>query len=127
MTQNEKKNQTIDARQAKQKAALIEQLKKTPIVKIACDKVGLARSTFYRWQDEDKEFGKAADMAIVEGKLLINDMSEYQLLSLIQEKNPSAIRYWLQYHHPDYMSKGRMEQQGDDSNIKVILLHDDQD
>lgn len=124
---DEKAQETIQARQAKQKEELISQLKKTPIVKIACDKSGISRATYYRWQDEDEEFRKAADMAIVEGKLLINDMSEYQLLALIQEKNPSAVRYWLQNHHEDYMSPGRKKETDSAKTPTVIVLHDDED
>lgn len=123
MTTDKQEN---DSRQDKQKTLVLEQLKKTPIIKVACERSGIPRATLYRWQQEDEEFRKSIDMAIIEGRLMINDMSEYQLLALIQDRNPSIIRYWLEKHHPDYMKKGQEEELMDD-NPSVIILHDDED
>lgn len=79
------------------KDLVIDMLRKTPIIQIACEKVGIARATFYRWKKEDEKFSKATDEAIAEGEELINDVSESQLISLIKEKNFSAIRFWLNH------------------------------
>ena len=84
---------------------MIEQLKKTPVVQIACEKTGIARSTFYRWKEEDKEFAKEADQALAEGVGLVNDMAESQLLSAIRDRNISAIFYWLNHRHSAYSNK----------------------
>lgn len=84
---------------------MLEQLKKTPVVQIACEKVGVARSTFYRWKDEDPKFAKEADEALAEGVSLINDMAESQLLSAIRDRNISAIFYWLNHRHSAYSNK----------------------
>lgn len=84
---------------------MVEQLKKTPVVQIACEKVGVARSTFYRWKDEDPKFAKEADEALAEGVSLINDMAESQLLSAIRDRNISAIFYWLNHRHSAYSNK----------------------
>jgi predicted DNA-binding transcriptional regulator AlpA len=89
----------------KEKQLLIEQLKKTPIVQIACERVGVGRATYYRWRKEDEEFKKTTDEAIIEGETLITDMSESQLISLIRDKNFPAIQLWLRSHHPKYTSK----------------------
>jgi len=92
-------------RKDKTKEIVIEQLKKTPIVQIACERAGVARATYYRWKKENKEFAKAADDAILEGEMLITDMSETQLITLIKEKNFSSIQLWLRHHHPKYTNK----------------------
>lgn len=84
---------------------MLEQLKKTPVVQIAVEKVGISRSTFYRWKEEDKEFAKEADQALVEGVALVNDMAESQLLSAIRDRNISAIFYWLNHRHSAYSNK----------------------
>jgi len=89
----------------KEKQLLIEQLKKTPIVQIACERVGVGRATYYRWRKEDEEFKKTTDEAIIEGKMLITEQSESQLISLIRDKNFPAIQLWLKSHHPKYTSK----------------------
>ncbi|MDD5527550.1 MAG: hypothetical protein PHO56_01060 [Patescibacteria group bacterium] len=89
----------------KEKQLFLEQLKKTPIVQIACEKTSLSRATYYRWRQADSEFTKATDEAIFEGGLLINDMAESQLISAIRDKNFSAIVYWLKHHHPTYANR----------------------
>lgn len=81
---------------------MIEQLKKTPIVQIACEKVGLARATYYRWYKKNKKFAKEADEALAEGIKFLNDFAESQLLMAIKNQNLTAITYWLNHRHPAY-------------------------
>ncbi len=88
-----------------EKQLLIEQLKKTPIVQIACEKTSIGRTSYYRWRKEDEEFSKQADEAIIEGALLINDMAESQLVTAIKDRNMPAITFWLKHHHPTYGTK----------------------
>lgn len=88
-----------------QKALLLEQLKKTPIVQIACEKLGISRMTYYRWRKEDPRFSKESDLAISEGSMLINDMAESQLMSAIRDKNMTAIIFWLKHHHATYTDR----------------------
>lgn len=89
----------------KEKELLIEQLKKTPIIQLACERTSISRATYYRWRKEDQQFAKNADGALIEGILLVNDMAESQLMSAIREKNMTAIIYWLRHHHPSYANK----------------------
>lgn len=86
----------------KQKQALIEQLRKTPIVHIACEKTGIGRATYYRWRKEDKKFEKASDEALEEGSSFVSDIAESQLMSAIKDRNLTAIIFWLKHHHPQY-------------------------
>lgn len=86
----------------KEKSEFIEQLKKTPIIQVVCEKLGVGRATFYRWKSEDKEFAKQVDEAFTHGKLLINDLAESQLISSVKDKSMYAITYWLRHHHPEY-------------------------
>lgn len=96
---------TIEKRQSKNKTQLLEILKKTPIVQIACEKAGVGRATYYRWRKEDSEFAEASDQALLDGSLLVNDMAESQLMSAIKDKNMTAIIFWLKHHHPAYLTK----------------------
>lgn len=100
-----KKKTAIQVRQEQEKGVLLEQLKKTPIVQIACEKVGTGRTTYYRWRKEDEEFCKEADSALKEGKSLVNDMAESQLLTAIRDGNLTAIIFWLKNQHKDYMTR----------------------
>lgn len=86
----------------KEKLEFIEKVKKTPIIQVVCEKLGVGRATFYRWKLEDKEFSKQVDEAFMHGKLLINDLAESQLISSVKDKSMQAITYWLRHHHPEY-------------------------
>lgn len=102
---SEKIKRTIAVRIVRDKTALLEQLKKTPILQLACEKIGIARATAYRWKDADPEFAKALGAALLEGKLLVNDVAESQLMAAIRERNMTAIVFWLKHHHPSYTTK----------------------
>lgn len=99
------KELSIQQRQEQEKSILIEQLKKTPIVQIACEKTGTGRTTYYRWRKENQEFAKEADVALKEGKSLVNDVAESQLLGAIREGNMTAIIFWLKNHHNEYATR----------------------
>ena len=83
----------------------LDELRKVPIVQVACEKTGLSRNSVYRWRKEDKTFAKKMDESLAEGIALVNDMSESQLLTLIKEKNYSAISFWLRHRNDNYKNK----------------------
>ena len=86
------------------KELLLKQLKKMPVVELACQKANVGRTTYYRWR-KNKKFAQEADTAIIEGEILITDMSESQLISMIRDKNFQAVQLWLRHHHPKYSNK----------------------
>lgn len=100
------------------KKLLLEQLKKIPIVQIACEKTDIGRATYYRWRNEDAEFAKAADEAISDGVSIINDMAESQLLTNIKNGNMTAILYWLKHRHKAYST--RVEIEGTINNLHEL-------
>jgi len=87
------------------KKILIEQIKKTPVIQVACEKVGVSRATYYRWKKNDPKFAEKADIALNEGSQIINDMAESQLISAIKEGNLTGIIFWLKNHHKTYSPK----------------------
>lgn len=97
--------EAIAVRQERQKELIVEQLRKTPIVQIACEKVDISRATYYRWRKDDKDFARAADEAIHSGVQLVNDMAESQLLAAIRDQNMTAIIFWLKSRHPAYTTR----------------------
>lgn len=96
---------TIKSRQDKLKEAFLEQLKRTPTIETACQKVTVARSTVYRWIRENKKFEKQVDDSLNEGRTFMSDIAENQLFSLIGEKKIEAIRLYLSTHNPRYGNK----------------------
>lgn len=87
------------------KKILIEQIKKTPVIQVACEKVGVSRATYYRWRKSDPKFADKAEIALNEGSQMINDMAESQLISAIKEGNLTGIIFWLKNHHKQYSPK----------------------
>lgn len=92
-------------KKAKTKDLFLEQLKKVPIVQVACEKVNLSRNTIYRWRKEDKNFYQEMETALAEGEALVNDMTESQLLTLIREKNWPAMSFWLKHRNPKFRER----------------------
>ncbi len=102
---DKKYQKTIEKRLSEDKKRLLENLKQVPIISVACQKLGIGRSSFYRWKSEDKLFSKEADKALAEGRRLINDLAESQLINAIKEQNMTGIIYWLRNNHPGYADR----------------------
>ncbi len=89
----------------KVKNNFLVELRRIPIIQVACEKCGVSRNSVYRWKNQDKEFSAEMEKALEEGEALVNDMSESQLLSLIKEKNWQAISFWLRHRNPKFKDK----------------------
>ncbi len=90
------------------KKKLLLQLRKTPIIEMACKKANVPRSTYYRWR-KDTVFADACTEAIEESTGLINDMAESQLISAIKDKNMTAIMFWLKANHRNYITRLKID------------------
>lgn len=102
---NEKQRRTVSNRIEAEKEKLLAELRKTPVVHVACKHANVSKATYYRWRSEDPEFLAKSDTALGDGKELVSDMAVSQLISAIKDKNMHAIRFWLSNHHPDYKTK----------------------
>lgn len=105
MTDDKLQKSKVESRQEKNKELLLEQLRKTPIIEIVCNKIGIGRTTFYRMREQDPDFAKKADGALLEGTKFVSDAAESQLLNAIREGNLTAVIFWLKNKHPDYKQK----------------------
>ena len=74
----------------------LQELEKTPIVSIACERCGVSRNTVYRWRTEDSYFAKRMDEAIEIGDDLVNDVAESNVLKGIKSGNPRYTIFWLE-------------------------------
>ncbi|KKQ26439.1 MAG: hypothetical protein US39_C0001G0193 [Microgenomates group bacterium GW2011_GWC1_37_12b] len=116
-------NNTIEKRQINKRGALLQELLKTPVVQIACQKVGIGRATYYRWRKENQVFANEADSALEEGSSFINDIAESQLLSAIKDQNMTAIIFWLKHHHKTYTTRVEISS----PNTQIDALKPDQE
>lgn len=83
---------------------LLRELENHPLVERACKKVGIARSTFYRWCDSDRSFYYLSEVSRSKGRDKINDYAESKLLENIGNGNQAAIQFWLLNNSRNYRS-----------------------
>lgn len=95
-------HQKIRDRQAKQKQVFLEAFKRMPNVFAVCQRIGIGRTTYYRWIEEDTVFRKQMDEARSEGWDNLNDIIELALIQKAKEKHPSAMFFFLRHNHPRY-------------------------
>ena len=96
---------SIQIRTGQNQKQIVEQLSRTPIVEVACQKVGIGRNSYYRWRRQNKKFALACDKAIEEGCQFINDLAESQLITAMKNNNLTAVMYWLNHRSPNYSNK----------------------
>lgn len=99
------KSKTIVKRQQKDKEAVIENLKRMPIIEVACNKNGISHATFYRWKEQDSSFAQASDKAQEEGEALIRDVAVSKIIKGINDDNLTAAMYWLNHRDPRFSNK----------------------
>jgi hypothetical protein len=85
-----------------EKSKLIEILRENPLVSFACKKVGLHRTTFYRWHRDDKSFRDKVDEALGLGRKGLCDGVEAGVIKMAREGNLRASIFILQHNHPLY-------------------------
>ncbi len=95
-------HQKILDRQEKQKQEFIEAYKKMPNILAVCQRIGVGRTTYYRWLKEDATFSQQIDEAEQQGREHLNDAIELALIQKAKEMNPTAMIYYLKHNHPRY-------------------------
>ncbi len=108
-------------KKSRKQAPLLEQLRSVPNVSIACERVGIARNTFYTWLKEDAEFKQAVDEALARGVNAVSDLAESKLIAHINNGNMRAIEYWLDNHKKEYI-KPRDKKFWDRENLPLQPL-----
>jgi hypothetical protein len=86
-----------------EKSKLIQVLSETPLVSLACKKIGVSRATFYRWYKDDKGFRDSVIQILDIGRKNINDLAEQSLIKELAKGNMNAIRFWLQHNDRRYV------------------------
>ncbi len=93
------------ARFSDEKNQLIQILMETPMVNLACKKVGIGRATYYRWIKDNPRFKKEVNRALEYGRSYWNEIAESGLLKNIKNGDMSAIKYFLSNNDKRYTPK----------------------
>ena len=106
------------------KEQLLEALEKSlGIVSTACQSVGISRTTYYKYYNEDKDFKQSVDniddIAI--------DVADSKLLELINDKNITAIIFYLKTKGKKRGYVEKQEVDPNSNNITGIRLISDQE
>jgi len=83
------------------KNRLLEEIEKNGNVSLSCIKIGINKSTYYRWL-KNKNFKKKADEATEHGRQGNCDIAESALMVLVKQKNLGAIKYMLGHNSSRY-------------------------
>ncbi len=83
---------------------LTKELEKNYLLQGACNKLGLTRSTVYRWMQENEEFAVKLRTAQAIGRRSMSDYVESKLLKNIGDHNQRAIEFWLKCNNEHYRS-----------------------
>ena len=81
---------------------IIEELERTPIIQVVCEKFGISRQTFYRWMNESEDSFNDVNKALGFGIGLVNDVAESNVLTGIKNKDAAYTKYWLSHRHEAY-------------------------
>jgi len=103
-----------------QKEALLQALKRSPIVELACQKIGISRMTFYRWIKNDKIFAKNVNEKILFSRAKVNDLAESKLIENISNNHFSSISFWLRYNSGIYKQQKDILNESEETNISFI-------
>ena len=87
------------------KNKLVGEIAKSGNVYFSCNRVGIGKSSYYRWKKEDPEFNRSAELAVREGIENNCDVAEHALMLKIKDKDINAIKYQLSHNSPRYMPK----------------------
>jgi len=97
-----KYDETINKRQGDIKAEILKFAEEMPIEFYICKKVGISRSTLYRWFEDDKSFKIKFKDARRMGISLVSDMAESNFIRKIKNGDQRASEFWVKHHEPDY-------------------------
>lgn len=79
-------------------------LRENPNLQRACKKAGIARSTLYRWMEENVDFRDDVRDAQEIGQDTMNDYVEAKLMENIQNNIQRSIEFYLRHNSPKYAS-----------------------
>lgn len=96
------------------KKKLLKEFEKTGNVYLSCLKLGVDKSTHYRWKKESKKYKNDSEEAINMGRENNCDIAEHSLMINVRDKKMDAIKYVLSHNSERYKPK---------RNSSVVMIH----
>jgi len=93
------------ARSKAEKSAFIKTLEETPLASYACKKVGIGRTTFYRWMRTNYGFKRDVERALKRGRSQWNEIAESALMKNVKNGKMDAIKFYLTHNEKRYAPK----------------------
>lgn len=72
------------------------------VISIICDKIDIARQTYYEWRDEDQQFAAAIQKANYN---MLDEVEDMLMSKVFIERDGPSIRFFLERKHPAYKPK----------------------
>jgi len=102
---------------------ILEELQKNPIVSYTCKQNGVARSTLYRWLEEDKSFKLAFQKATKLGKASILDLAKLRLIKLLSSQDErvslDTAKFYINKYDPEIIRRNKKQRNLDDKVKEV--------
>lgn len=93
------------ARHHDEQSKLVQILEETPLVNYACRKVGIGRTTFYRWMKDNLPFKKEVERALASGRSQWSEIAESALMKNVKKEKMDAIKFYLTHNDKRYIPK----------------------
>lgn len=93
------------ARHSDEKSKLIQILEETPLVNYACKKIGIGRTTFYRWMKSNLQFKRDVERAMQNGRFQWNEIAESALMKNVRDGKMDAVKFYLAHNDKRYIPK----------------------
>lgn len=84
---------------------IVKALEEVPNIRHVFNKLGINRSTFYRWYTIHHEFRERVTFALYKGRGNITDLAEGNIVRKIKEGDVQTSRFWLSHNEPRYMTE----------------------
>lgn len=95
----------VTKREERLKKAFLEEIRKVPNFRIACERLSIPTPILYTWKREDADFWEQALTNLEIGKEWTNFFAEQKLLQLVEKGNIHAIKHWLEANDSRYRRK----------------------
>lgn len=93
------------ARSSDEKLKFIQIIEETPLINYACKKVGIGRTTFYRWMKDNLEFKISVERALKNGRSYWVEVAESSLMKNVKNGRMDAVKFFLTHNDSRYIPK----------------------